>query len=80
MRKLVKLSAGSKASQYLFAKSEVAVIRMICRQYSNQEMADKLGLSIRTIEGYRDTIFKKTRAKNSVGVVLYALRHGIFKI
>ena len=45
----------------------------------NKEISEKLFLSIRTIEGYRATIMEKMEVKNTAGVVVYAIRHGIFK-
>ena len=37
------------------------------------------GASIRTIEGYREKIMEKMEAKNTAGIVVYAIRTGIFK-
>ena len=47
---------------------------------NNKEIADELNLSIRTIEGYRDRIFEKIGAKNSAGVVVYAIKNKIYDI
>jgi two-component system, NarL family, invasion response regulator UvrY len=37
-------------------------------------------LSPRTIDGYRDALFDKLNAKTRVGLVVYAIRNGIFQV
>ncbi|NCW87992.1 MAG: DNA-binding response regulator, partial [Chitinophagia bacterium] len=39
-----------------------------------------LGLSNRTIDAQRDTIQQKTNSKNMVGIALYAIKNGIYKL
>ncbi|TCZ72793.1 response regulator transcription factor [Flaviaesturariibacter aridisoli] len=63
-----------------FNKTELAIIKMICKQYTAKEMADKLGLSFRTVEEYRGTIQKKVKARNLVGIALYAVKHELVKV
>ena len=43
-------------------------------------MATELKLSIRTIEGYREKIMEKIKARNTTGIVVYAIKNGIYKI
>jgi DNA-binding CsgD family transcriptional regulator len=49
-------------------------------QYTSQEIAVKLHLTIRTVEAYRASILKKIKAKNTAGIVIYALKNGLYKI
>jgi len=63
-----------------FSEREVSVIRLICEQFTTKEIASKLGLSHRTIDSYRDTIQQKTNSKNMVGIALYAVKKGIYKL
>ena len=42
-----------------------------------KEIGEKLELSHRTVEGYRDEILRKIGAKNSVGIALYAWKNNI---
>lgn len=53
------------------------IIRMICQQQTTQEIADKIFLSKRTVEGYRVKILEKIQAKNIAGVVIFALKNNI---
>ncbi len=62
------------------SRREIETLQLICKEYSSKQIADKMGLSIRTIDGYRKSILKKSKAKNLVGIVLYALRNGIYKL
>jgi DNA-binding CsgD family transcriptional regulator len=52
----------------------------VCQQYTSEEIADELGLSKRTVEGYRANILEKMKAKNSVGILIYAVKNGLYKI
>ena len=63
-----------------FTTRETDIIRLICQQLSNKEIADRLKLSIRTIEGYREKIQEKMDVRNSAGIVVYAIREGIYEI
>jgi two-component system, NarL family, invasion response regulator UvrY len=63
-----------------FNRTELAIIKMICKQQTAKEMADKLGLSFRTVEEYRGSIQKKVKAKNIVGIALYAVKHELVKV
>jgi DNA-binding NarL/FixJ family response regulator len=62
-----------------FTDREIMIIRLICKELSNQEIADLMNLSRRTIEGYRENIIQKTRARNTAGIVLYAIKNKIFQ-
>lgn len=56
---------------------EKVIIQMICQQQTTQQIADKIYLSKRTIEGYRVKILEKIQAKNIAGVVIFALKNNI---
>ncbi|KPE49364.1 response regulator transcription factor [Chryseobacterium indologenes] len=59
------------------SKREKEVLELICRQYSTSEIADKLFLSSRTVEGHRNNLLLKTGAKNTAGLVVYAIESKI---
>lgn len=56
---------------------EIEVLRLICQQNTNREIADKLCLSPKTVDTYRGRIFAKTGVKNAVGLAFYALKCGL---
>jgi DNA-binding NarL/FixJ family response regulator len=75
-----KIPFGKKTSRPELTQKEIDVVLLICQEKTNKEIADRLNLSIRTIEGYRDRIFEKIGARNSAGVVIYAIRNKIYTI
>jgi len=54
---------------------ENEILELICNGYSNNEIASKLGLSRRTVEGHRSSLISKTGVKNSIQLVLFAKRN-----
>jgi DNA-binding NarL/FixJ family response regulator len=64
-----------KKEMLVFTDREKEIIRLICQQLTAQEIADKVFLSKRTVEGHRTKILEKMNVKNTAGVVVYALRH-----
>jgi DNA-binding CsgD family transcriptional regulator len=59
---------------------QTQVLKLICQQFTNKEIADALGLSIRTVDAHRDVLLKKTNSKNTVGLVLYAIKYKIIAL
>jgi two-component system response regulator DegU len=54
---------------------EVEIVKLICKEYTNKEIATKLCISARTVDGHREKILQKTKAKNTVGIVMYAVKN-----
>ena len=84
-KRLFKLIAPSKVNNTVdknihFSEREISIIRLICEQKTTKEIASELYLSIRTIEDYSAEIKHKTGSRNMVGIALYAVKAGIFKI
>jgi DNA-binding NarL/FixJ family response regulator len=61
------------------SEREINVLRLICEEHTTTEIGEALFLSPKTIEGYRKALMDKTEAKNMAGLVLFAIRHGLFK-
>lgn len=59
---------------------EIEIIKLICQQFTTKEIATKLMISHRTVDSHRNIIQQKIDAKNMVGIVLYAIRNGLFSI
>ena len=57
---------------------EIEFITYACTEMTYKEIAGKMFLSPKTIEGYRDSIYEKLNLKNRIGLVLYAIRNGLF--
>ena len=56
---------------------EMSFLRLTCTELTYKEIADKMILSPRTIDGYRDDLFQKLNIKTRVGLVMYAIKNGI---
>lgn len=65
--------------EYL-TKKEKEVLYWICLGLTNNEISDKIFRSVRTIEGHRQHILDKTGAKNTAGLVVYALMNNVINI
>lgn len=56
---------------------EIEFLKLSCTELTYKEIADKMGVSPRTVDGYRDVLFEKLPVKTRVGLVLYAIRSGL---
>ena len=85
-RKLTKMLAESsyhphkKNAKLELTERELTVMKLICQELSNKEIATELKLSVRTVEGYREKIQEKIGARNTAGIVIYAIRNKVFAI
>ena len=59
---------------------EQAFIRAACSEKSYLEIARDLMVSERTVDGYRESVFKKLKVNTRVGLVLYAIKNGMVKL
>lgn len=66
--------------RHRFSERERQIIRLICLQQTNRQMAITLGKSMRTIENNRMKLLKKIGAKNAAGLVMYAIAHNFLKM
>lgn len=57
---------------------EMEVLELIVDEYTNQEIADELFVSVRTVDAHRRNLLQKTGAKNTAGLVKYAIKNGLF--
>jgi DNA-binding NarL/FixJ family response regulator len=56
---------------------EREVLTLICKQLSSTEIAQKLCISARTVDGHRNNLLLKTEAKNIAGLVVFAIQNKI---
>src|ERR1700754_381456 len=59
---------------------EIEFLKLSCTELTYKEIADKMGVSPRTVDGYRDMLFEKLPVKTRVGLVLYAIRSGLVMV
>ena len=63
-----------------FTKREIEVLELICKQYTTNDIGEKLFISPRTVEGHRNNLLLKTEAKNVAGLVIYALKNKLVSL
>ena len=51
---------------------ELEILKLITKEFSNKQIADKLNISERTVETHRKNIFRKTETSSLVGLIKYA--------
>lgn len=61
-------------------KREKEILKLLCSGLSTMEIAEKLFLSIRTVEKYRSDMLIKTGAANSISLVLFAIKNGLVAV
>ncbi len=59
---------------------EINFLKLSCTELTYKEIADKMFVSPRTIDGYRDDLFHKLKIKTRVGLVMYAIKNGIVNV
>jgi DNA-binding NarL/FixJ family response regulator len=57
---------------------EKEVLLLIIKEYSNQEIADELFISKRTVDAHKRNLLEKTGSKNVAGLVMYALNNQVY--
>jgi len=75
--KSAKVQNGPEAS---LTKRELEVLKYICEGLSNAQIAEKLFISIRTVEGHKSNLISKTGVKNTISLVMYALKNNLVEI
>jgi len=61
----------------ILSSREMEVLKLVAKEYSNEQIAEKLFISERTVEAHRRNIFIKTKTKTIVGLIKYAINNGL---
>lgn len=76
--KLIRTITDKEPKSDLTAK-ELEFLKLACSELTYKEIADKMFVSPRTIDNYRESLFQKLTLKSRTGLVLYAIQNEIFK-
>ena len=79
-RTLVKSLNHEKLIEIDLKDKEFQFLKYACTEMTYKEIAEIMKLSPKTIDGYRDTLFEKLEVKSRIGLVLYAVKHGLYEI
>jgi two-component system, NarL family, invasion response regulator UvrY len=73
--------AENKADQpHNFSEKEMHFIRLSCSELTYREIAHEMGIGHRSVDSHRDALFNKLNVGSRVGLVLYAIKHGIVMV
>jgi len=61
-------------------ENEKEFLKLSCTDLTYQEIADKMHLSPKTIDGYRETLFRRFNVKNRVGLAMHAVKNKLVKV
>ena len=75
-----RMRTRDDAADDQLSSREREILVAVCRGLSNQEIADELFISKRTVDKHRANILEKTGCKNTASLVVYAIRNGIVEI
>ncbi|WP_299015605.1 response regulator transcription factor [uncultured Polaribacter sp.] len=70
----------SDLDKKLLSKREIDVLELICAEHTTAEIAEKLFISPRTVEGHRNNLLLKTQSKNVAGLVIYGIQKKLIEI
>ncbi len=63
-----------------FTERETEVLKWLCKGLTVSEIGEKIFLSVKTIETHRSTLLKKTGVKNTINLILYAIKNKLVEI
>ena len=78
VERLIKKSETTLEEEVVLKDREIEFIKHACTEMTYKEIAGKMFLSPKTIEGYRESVFHKLGLKNRTGLVIYAIKNNIF--
>jgi DNA-binding NarL/FixJ family response regulator len=59
------------------SEREIQILKLFCTEKTYQEIAGEMNISSRTVDGYKEALFRKLRVKSRVGLVFTALKNNL---
>ncbi len=69
-----------KKTDINITQREQEILQLICKGYSNNEIAEELSISDRTVEGHRANLLNKTECRNTASLAVFAIKYGFYKL
>lgn len=73
------VTIDDKKVEDILSKREIEILKLICKEYSNADIASKLFLSVSTVETHRKNLIAKLGVNNTVGLVKFALKNKLIE-
>lgn len=77
LKKQLLTSLSGQDEKQIITRREKEILKLILEENTNQEIANKLFLSLRTVENHRNNLLQKLNVKNTAGLVKVALQEGL---
>ena len=77
---LHSLQPKNEIKERFLKENEITFLKLACTEMTYKEIAEEMNLSPKTIDGYRNDLFRNLNIKNRVGLVIYALKNNLFKV
>lgn len=79
---IIELNSNSDSSQGVFhlTDKEIPVLQYLCKGLSVSEIAEKIHRSVKTVEKHRSSLLEKTNTKNTINLILYAIKNRLVEI
>ncbi|MDY8138067.1 response regulator transcription factor [Aquimarina sp. 2201CG5-10] len=71
---------NTKTLEQRLTDREWVFLKHACSELTYKDIAGEMGLSPKTVENYRETVFKKLEVKTRVGLVIYCMKNNLFKV
>ena len=77
VERIVNKTESKTEEEIVLKEREIEFIKHACTEMTYKQIAEKMFLSPKTIDGYRDSLFTKLDVRNRVGLVMYAIKNKI---
>ena len=62
------------------SQKEIEFLQLVCSEMAYKQIADAMNVGLRAVDYYRDELFKKLNVETRVGLVLFAIKNGYYKL
>ncbi|MGC9343392.1 MAG: response regulator [Bacteroidales bacterium] len=76
----IRSEAERKSQLPNFTSREREILELICQGYNNDQIAELIHISPKTVEKHKSNLFQKTDTNNTVNLIIYAFRNEIVEI
>ncbi len=73
-------SIANQENVPLFSAKEIEFLKLCCSELTYKEIADRMCVSPRTVDNYRESLFQKLNLKSRTGLVLYAIKNQLIRL
>lgn len=80
LKNIKTVNVAEKQGHVNLSDREIEVLQQICKGLSNNEIADALHISKRTVDKHRANLLEKTNCRNTASLVMYALKHKLIEL